>query len=139
MPERIVLKVNDDRLGSVDGDNTLIFPAFDALGNPYSVRSSMQVVWVSDRQFVVFPYNVSVGDYEIHWNVALSSDELAIVDRINASFAEDSDVLKVSFSASKEGEIIITDVSPVEDTAESEDTSPEPEHKPEPKPKKKGR
>jgi hypothetical protein len=55
----IALTQNDERLGSVAPDNSLIYPSLDVFGNAIPVRSAMQVVWFGDRQhFVCFPPNV---------------------------------------------------------------------------------
>jgi len=62
----ITLKPNDDRLGSVDENNALVYPAFDALGNPIPVRSAVQVLWVSvlygEPRFICLPHNVDLNE-----------------------------------------------------------------------------
>lgn len=133
MVTEIFLAHNDERLGTVDATRTLVYPACDVFGHQYDVRTSMQVVWVAEDRFVVFPFNVNVADYAVYVKASLTPDELVILERINDDLAAGSDTLRVTYSVSSEGEAIIHDVASVEPAI----TTPEPEPKPDPKPTKK--
>jgi hypothetical protein len=62
MPESITIPQNDERLGSIAPDNSLIYPALDVFGNSIPVRSAVQVVWFGGGEhFVCFPPNVDTN------------------------------------------------------------------------------
>lgn len=62
--DSINLTINDDRLGTVDAQNNLIYPAVDVFGSPIPVRSAVQVLWIGSR-FVCFPASATIDSVRV--------------------------------------------------------------------------
>lgn len=60
------LTPNDDRIGSADDKNNLIYPGLDAFGNSILLRSTMQVFWLpGGERFICFPANVDISNVDV--------------------------------------------------------------------------
>lgn len=56
---------NDERLGFVDEQRSLVYPQLDVFGTRILTRTAMQVVWVESEHFVCFPPHMDISEYRV--------------------------------------------------------------------------
>lgn len=63
----IYLDYNDERLGFVDDQRSLVYPQLDVFGKSILTRTAMQVVWVMGERFVCFPPHMDTSEYRLRF------------------------------------------------------------------------